>query len=187
MTISYKGKWIVLLSDTHGRHRKLPNYEADFIIHTGDACTDGNMNELDDFFDWFDACHATHKIFVAGNHELSFEFSPEEFLQRIPRTITFMDDTAQSIDGLTFVALAARPWLLTYPECILPNKRIDFLLTHGAPKNILDNGIGCNILPAFIKKHTPVYHVFGHIHEFGQEIKHISGTTFVNASTYSYV
>ena len=67
MVISYKGKSIVLLSDTHGKHRNLPRFDADIIIHTGDACTDGNIDELDDFFDWFQSCNATYKIFVAGN------------------------------------------------------------------------------------------------------------------------
>lgn len=187
MVISYKGKSIVLLSDTHGKHRNLPRFDADIIIHTGDACTDGNIDELDDFFDWFQSCNATYKIFVAGNHELLFEFSPDEFRQMIPKGITFMDNSVKSIAGLTFVSIVARPWLLSYSEVSVFSKKIDFLLTHGPPENIFDKGSGCKMLLQFVKEHAPAYHVFGHIHEMGQKKETIGETTFINASIFTQV
>lgn len=182
MFISYKSKSILLLSDTHGKHNHLPIRQADIIIHTGDACTDGNINELNDFLNWFQKYPATHKIFVAGNHELLFEFEPDEFKKMLPSNIIFLDDNATTINGIYFLSLAARPYLLGYPE--LSKKKIDFLLTHAPPKNILDNNAGCKFLARFVKEYKPVYHIFGHIHEQGQKTISNKNTTFINASIF---
>ena len=53
-TIRIKSQKILLLSDTHGKHRliNIPK-NIQFTIHCGDICNDGNMEEILDFFDWF--------------------------------------------------------------------------------------------------------------------------------------
>jgi Icc-related predicted phosphoesterase len=187
MVISYKNKSIVLLSDTHGKHRNLPKQKADIIIHAGDACTDGNIDELNDFFNWLKEYPATHKIFIAGNHELLFEFEPDIFKKMLPPEIIFLDNNTAAINGIHFLSLAARPWLLSRPELVKPQHKIDFLLTHGPPENILDNNTGCKLLAQFVKKYTPVYHVFGHIHEQGQKLINNKKTIFINASIFHNV
>jgi predicted phosphodiesterase len=42
LSIILNGLRIIAISDTHGRHRSLHVPEADVIIHTGDACEDGD-------------------------------------------------------------------------------------------------------------------------------------------------
>ena len=61
-------------SDTHGHHRALQVPEdADIIICAGDAVEDDlKGSEYDDFISWFGSLPAKWKLFVPGNHELSF-------------------------------------------------------------------------------------------------------------------
>lgn len=42
---------ILIISDTHGLHRKLEIPKFDVIIHCGDICNDANIDEIIDFFD----------------------------------------------------------------------------------------------------------------------------------------
>ena len=66
---------IFAFSDTLGSHRCLQVPEdADIIICAGDAVEDNLVgDEYDDFIEWFSALPCKWKIFVSGNHELSFE------------------------------------------------------------------------------------------------------------------
>ena len=47
---------------------------ADIVLFLGDACDFGNSAHLKDFFEWFKQYPAKHKLFVAGNHELHWQF-----------------------------------------------------------------------------------------------------------------
>jgi len=63
------------ISDTHNKHNQLtadlPG--GDIIIHSGDISSIGRKSECERFVKWFGNLPYTHKIFVAGNHDLSFE------------------------------------------------------------------------------------------------------------------
>ena len=50
LSIILNGLRIIAISDTHGLHRSSPVPEANIIIHTGDACEDGDEGQLLDFF-----------------------------------------------------------------------------------------------------------------------------------------
>ena len=75
MLIKNCDKTIFAFSDTHGSHLCLQVPEdADIIICAGDAVEDNLVgDEYDDFIEWFSALPCKWKIFVPGNHELSFE------------------------------------------------------------------------------------------------------------------
>ena len=92
LSINLKGLQIIAISDTHGRHRLLAVPEADVIIHTGDACEDGNEDQLLDFFYWFSKLPVQYKIFVVGNHDLVFELEPERAKEMIPDNVTFLEN-----------------------------------------------------------------------------------------------
>lgn len=66
---------ITHISDTHNKHNQitkdLPG--GDIIIHSGDMSSIGRKNEILRFLNWFTNLPYTHKIFVAGNHDLSFD------------------------------------------------------------------------------------------------------------------
>lgn len=60
------------------------------------------------------------------------------------------------------------------------NRPIDMLITHGPAHGILDLNLGCKILKKFILKQKPVYHIFGHIHETGGNVKKFGLSTCIN-------
>lgn len=183
MIIDYKQKRLVVFSDTHGNHRKLPITEADIAIHLGDACTFGNNAQFTDFLDWFSQYPAKYKLFVAGNHELQWMLEPNEFLLMFPKQILFLENRSISLDGITFISVPATMSLQKYPKFKIPEK-VDFLLTHAPPRDILDNDLGCPILKKFVNKLKPKYHLFGHIHETGGKYLKTDNTIFINVSVF---
>ena len=67
---------ITHISDTHNKHNqlngKLPG--GDLLIHSGDISSIGRESEVTKFVKWFNGIdNYTNKIFIAGNHDLSFE------------------------------------------------------------------------------------------------------------------
>ncbi|MBS1642779.1 MAG: metallophosphatase domain-containing protein [Bacteroidetes bacterium] len=165
ITLHYNSKKIIAISDTHGRHKELNIPETDFLIHCGDACTDGDENQLNDFFKWFALQPAKHKIFIAGNHDLVFDLEPERAIDFIPKNVIYIENRFTVIDGITFCSLLARPWM---HEKIEEKRHIDFLLTHGPAYSILDLQLGCKKLQTFVQQQQPIFHLFGHIHQTAQ-------------------
>ena len=48
--------------------------KGDLLIHAGDVTNVGRENEVRDFINWFNGIEGfKRKIFIAGNHDLSFE------------------------------------------------------------------------------------------------------------------
>ena len=66
---------ITHISDTHNKHNalngKLPGGEL--LIHSGDFTSIGRKHEVESFIKWFDKQDYTHKVFIAGNHDLVFQ------------------------------------------------------------------------------------------------------------------
>jgi hypothetical protein len=59
------------ISDTHTNFPKLKG--GDILIHAGDSTYLGQPKEVYPFLDWLAEQDYTHKIFIAGNHDLGFE------------------------------------------------------------------------------------------------------------------
>ncbi|MFQ3575731.1 MAG: metallophosphoesterase [Cytophagales bacterium] len=164
----YKNRNIIAISDTHGRHKDLGVLpDSDVLIHCGDACSDGDLGQLKDFFAWFVSQPAKRKIFVAGNHDLIFDLDPDKAMTLVPKQVIFFENKISVIDGIVFASFAARPWMHEVP--IKTASNIDFLLTHGPALNVLDNGLGCSKLRNFLNGFRPKYHLFGHVHSEGQK------------------
>jgi Icc-related predicted phosphoesterase len=67
---------IVCISDTHNYHNQMehPIPKGDVLIHAGDISGVGEMYEVTKFVNWFKNIEGfEYKIFIAGNHDLSFE------------------------------------------------------------------------------------------------------------------
>ena len=67
---------ITHMSDTHYKHKqlngKLPG--GDILIHSGDISSLGRKHEVQGFVEWFNGIdNYTHKIFIAGNHDMTFD------------------------------------------------------------------------------------------------------------------
>ncbi len=182
MIIPYKNHTVFAFSDTHGMHSRLTiPPEADILICAGDGVEGIEEQELSDFFNWYVAQPARLRIFVAGNHELLFDLCPEEAQSLIPKGITLLEDSGIRYDGISFYSLAARPWLHQAVD-IPPG--VDFLITHGPAKGMLDEGTGCTLLEDIVLKHKPRNHVFGHIHSYGNQMKACSDTASYNVSYF---
>lgn len=171
---------IAFLSDTHGKHRNL-NIPAniDIIIHCGDVCTDGDEDEIIDFFEWFAQLDIPHKIFVHGNHDLPFELEPEKSRELIPRGVIWLNDKVIRIKDIKIAGLSAFPFFHNPDEL----NSVDIVVSHYPPLGILDDGFGSAEIGRMVKQITPKYHVFGHNHkDFGKiSYKNIQ---YINASLY---
>lgn len=169
-------------SDTHGRHRdlKVPE-EADIIICAGDAVEDDlKGNEYDDFIDWFSSLPAKWKLFVPGNHELSFELDKSEEIEKSMKEkgIRVLQNSILDCDGVTICSIDAN-FLIADDD--IPTD-IDILVTHYPPCGILDEDLGSTDILNFIMKSKPKCHLFGHIHATaGQEFQ-FGETKCINVS-----
>jgi Icc-related predicted phosphoesterase len=69
-------KRITHISDTHNKHTQLNGLlpGGDLLIHSGDISSLGRESEVKRFVKWFnDIDNYTHKIFIAGNHDMTFD------------------------------------------------------------------------------------------------------------------
>lgn len=179
--IRINNKWILFLSDTHGKHRlvKIPE-NIDIVIHCGDICEDGNLEEIRDFFDWYSHLEIPYKIFVHGNHDLPFELEPKESEKLIPTNVIWLNDFSITLYGIRIKAV--NPFFFYYAN--ETNEKIDILLSHYPPEGILDDGFGLKELRKYVLELAPKYHVFGHNHAGAGTVK-LANTQFINASLYN--
>ena len=64
---------LVIISDTHNQHAQLKIPEGDLLIHAGDFSGTGTLKQTVSFIDWLTAQPHAHKIFIAGNHDLTLQ------------------------------------------------------------------------------------------------------------------
>jgi 3',5'-cyclic AMP phosphodiesterase CpdA len=66
---------ITHISDTHNKHKqldgKLPG--GALLIHSGDISSLGRKHEVEQFIKWFGKQDYMHKVFIAGNHDMTFD------------------------------------------------------------------------------------------------------------------
>lgn len=161
---------LVHISDTHLGHTDLAIPMGDVLVHSGDffdCHTRGNfLDEVSELDKFFARQPHKYKIFVAGNHELSFSGqSLDRIRARLPSVI-YLQDNAVQIEGLKFYG---SPWtgkrrspasafVAPYPELgkywVMIPKDTDVLITHSPPHRILDNhgGMGCPLLRELVLK-----------------------------------
>lgn len=196
---------IVLLSDTHGQHRKLEVPAGDVLVHAGDICQSmgfsgrmrdlRNEEEIRDFNDWLGTLPHKHKVVIAGNHDFLFQRKKWEARGLITNA-TYLEDSSCMIEGVRFYGSPWQPamgwWAFNeYREKLadrwssIPDDT-GVLITHGPPNGICDlaGGIenaGCEALLSRVREVRPLLHVFGHIHE-GRGVHTEGGTFFYNAA-----
>lgn len=67
---------ITHISDTHNKHNQLNGLlpGGDLLIHSGDISSLGRQSEVERFVKWFNGIdNYTYKIFIAGNHDMTFD------------------------------------------------------------------------------------------------------------------
>lgn len=186
---------LVIVSDTHGFH-DAPLPHGDVLIHAGDGCKRGTIEEAAAWLDALRRQPHPHKIVIAGNHDRCFENTPE-LVRPLTEGLTYLQDCTTSIAGLNIWGAPWQPWFLSWAFNLQRGAEIarkwamipaetDILVTHGPPHGILDRTydgrpVGCEELRSVVDRIAPRLHVFGHIHEaYGAEVH--GGTLFVNAS-----
>ena len=200
---------IISISDTHDQHIDMQIESGEILIHAGDISSLGQKNRVIDFLDWFADLPHKHKIFIAGNHDLSFDENKNfgtkpdwliDILSNIPDNIHYLENESIELEGINFFGSPITPWF--YGDRWAFNKHrgdeikevwnkipldTDVLITHGPPFGVFDYAkfsrihVGCEGLVDAIERIKPILHIFGHIHE-GFGIVEKNGTTFINAS-----
>lgn len=179
-TINIKNQNILLLSDTHGKHRLIDiPHNIQIVIHCGDVCNAGDMDEVLDFFNWYTHLEIAHKIFIHGNHDLPFELEPEWSKKLIPEDIIWLNDESVVVNEINIMGISAFPFY----KGIEMKYNIDIIASHYPPHGILDNGFGSEEISDFICQVEPQYHVFGHNHTNYGKTKH-KNIQYINASIY---
>lgn len=191
---------IAAISDTHGKHEWITTEAVDILIHTGDFTNAGAPGEARDFFQWFAAQPAKHKVCIAGNHDYYMEAgSKERVMADIPSGIHYLNDSLVELEGLRIWGSPIQPTFLNMAFNRERGKEIkkhwdlipadiDILLTHGPAYGILDRTfrnkqVGCEELRKAVEKKKPRVHVCGHIHEAYGNLWH-KGVLFINASSW---
>lgn len=172
MNVVINGHNIYAFADTHGFHRTLQVPEdADIVICAGDAVEDDlKGGEYDDFIEWFAGLKAKWKIFVPGNHELSFELDKAEEIEKkmTDKGIIVLQNAVYDCGGVVVGSISGNAMIADED---IPTD-IDVLVTHCPPYGVLDEGLGSPEILNFMMKSKPKYHLFGHIHATeGQEFQ----------------
>jgi 3',5'-cyclic AMP phosphodiesterase CpdA len=189
---------LVAMADTHTFHEELSVPDGDVLIHAGDMCRIGSLEELEAARDFLAALPHRYKIVVAGNHDRAFESQPGR-ARDLFRDFIYLQDQVCIIESVKFYGSPWTPefhhWAFTLPRgaplaekwSLIPDDT-DILITHGPPRGIGDHAgsvtgrEGCAELLQRVQEIVPTLHIFGHIHQ-GRGRWHIKGTTFVNVTT----
>jgi len=180
---------ILHVSDTHNKHRELGQMlQADVLVHSGDFTMAGSDMEALDFLEWFCDLPYKHKIFIAGNHD---DCMIDATLEGLPDNVHYLHNSGVTIDGVSFYGV---PMLAEFEDGemklmerydLIPEK-LDVLVTHRPPLNILDNAeskvhYGSSLLLDRITVSKSKLILFGHTHDAYGTMEW-SGMTFSNAA-----
>lgn len=207
---------IILISDTHNIHNnkdlneKIINSinidDTNILIHSGDFTYVGKIDEVSNFIQWFENLKGfDYKIFISGNHELTFENKPEWLLKLLDESklkqsnCVYLEDKEFIFKNVKFYGSPWQPWFYNWAFNLPRNgkeldkvwekipENTDVLITHSPPYGILDKtnmtkgNTGCERLLERLNNIKPKIHVFGHIHS-ARNIIETEDTLYINAS-----
>ena len=192
---------LVCVSDTHCRMNCVAVPEGDVFIHAGDLTFNGSLAQICPELEIISKLPHEHKVIIAGNHDWCFEnVFAEDVEEECTRLgITYLKDTATTIDGVKFYGSPWQPRFYDWAFNVDRGPKIaekwaqipddtQVLITHGPPFGIgdptyRDGRVGCEDLLARVKQLPRLLvHVFGHIH-LGYGEYHEHGVKFINASS----
>ena len=102
MLFNYKEHRIFAFSDSHGMHRRLYIPEtADILLCAGDVVSSFGKDGMENFFSWLLSHPARLYIFVAGNHELFLEDTPE-----IAESLLLKKNAKKQLNALLFIYIS---------------------------------------------------------------------------------
>jgi hypothetical protein len=180
---------LICISDTHNRQPHIP--PGDLLVHAGDLTQSGSLSEVQKTLDWLNTFPHTHKVVVAGNHDLfldgmtatadhdgrdALEWGSLIYLQDSSASLTFPGGRRLKVYGSPWTRKQGN-WAFQYPRGedrwsnTIPDDT-DVLVTHSPPRFHLDlDGFGDENLLDELWRVRPRVHVFGHIHAgYGQDV-----------------
>ena len=207
---------ICCISDTHEKHERLKMPDGiDILIYAGDFTNWNTSKEsvVNSFLNWFKNQKAKYKYLVCGNHDLYFNSLKKSQKDAIiddlkKNNILYLENNFGDFPELNLN-------IYGFPQTLKRNlfyladafevsgakmneicninfdKKIDILITHCPPYQILDytyknKNIGSlTLLEDLILRVKPKIHIFGHNHdESGYRIYEYNGEQilFINAS-----
>jgi len=189
---------IVAVADTHLFHGDLDVPDGDVLVHAGDLCRGGDLDELHQAALWLAGLPHAHKVIVAGNHDWAFVHEPAAAREALAGMI-YLEDSETTIGGLRFYGSPWQPefndWAFNLPRgaplaamwARIPDG-LDVLITHSPPDGFGDGSpiggrAGCADLRARIETVRPRLHLFGHIHQDGG-LWERDGTVLANVTTW---
>ena len=144
------------ISDTHGYHGKIDLPGGDILIHSGDCSSEGDLEEVLVFLDWFKAQKYSHRLLIPGNHDSIFELIPDLMEEECKRRhILLLNDSGCEIEGMKIWGSPVQPTFFDMafnrnrgPDIkkhwdLIPNNT-EILITHGPPYGIRDEVFGPN-------------------------------------------
>lgn len=162
---------------------------ADVVVHSGDFCEGGTVEEVEDFVEWFASLPHKYKLFIAGNHDVCLHGA---MIEGLPDGVHYLCNSGIEIDGVKFYGVpmfVADEVSGAYDTAIdkIPTGT-DVLITHQPPYGILDNAegvcYGSTSLLSRVLCVKPHLHLFGHVHKAnGKTASH--DTLYVNGSIVS--
>mmetsp|Transcript_113920 Transcript_113920/g.179327 ORF Transcript_113920/g.179327 Transcript_113920/m.179327 type:complete len:224 (+) Transcript_113920:39-710(+) len=179
------GKSIVVISDTHGEHRKIPVPDADILIHAGDFTRFGSEQDAVDFNAWLATLPHRNKIIVEGNHENNAPWKARA--RDILSNGTFLRNEAVDVDGVRIFGKGFF-WNMKSknPYDDLIPSGTDIIIAHNPAKGYVDGGKGCQESAALCERLHPRLYICGHVH-FAKGTQQGSGlcatTLFVNGAS----
>lgn len=192
---------IVIVSDTHGQHKKFEYPPGDILIHAGDLTRTGTLLELKRLDKFFGTLPYKYIIVIAGNHDFFLDKKVEK-CRKILKNCIYLMDSSVVIEGLKIYGTPWLPWYCSWGFTICKGRRVknkwdmipddtDILITHTPPHGTLDKNMfmanrGCRHLKDRVKSIKPKLHIFGHVHE-NHGVEQHSSTTYVNASLTNFM
>lgn len=203
---------LVCISDTHSAHREMTIPECDILISAGDFTNKGEYFEIAGFLNWMSQQPAKHKVFIAGNHELTLDkrnknrASCRQLIDSY-HDIIYLEDSHTVIGE---VLIYGTPWTPAFydwafngadrPEQIdegYPplediyasiHEDTQILICHGPPRGYADKGyrdrLGSIKLLERIKQLKKLELVIcGHIHTSGGVMEKLDNIQIVNAAS----
>lgn len=161
---------LMCMSDTHTKHNDIPQssiFPADIAIHAGDFTMYGHRSEIISFRDWYVKLPATHKLLIAGNHDLSLDDKMRDELKDVfilrgyteppesckceitnCKEITYLEDEVINLMGVKFFCSPRSPHInkFCFPSKIENNGKewekidssFDVVVTHSPPSGVFD-------------------------------------------------
>ena len=180
---------LICISDTHNSQPHIP--PGDLLVHAGDLTQSGSLSEVQRTLDWLNTFPHTHKVVVAGNHDLFLDGTTTAadrdgrdvlkwgsliYLQNSSTSLIFPGGRRLKVYGSPWTRKQGN-WAFQYPRGedrwsnTIPDDT-DVLVTHSPPRFHLDvDGFGDENLLDELWRVRPRVHVFGHIHAgHGQDV-----------------